>query len=698
MKASILIVHFGEAKPTLKCIKSIEKSGAKDYEIIVVDNNLTDKDCPRFKNVRYFKSKLNNYCHALNLGFKKAKADIVVVLNPDTEVRKNWLSEIMRPFKNQKIAAVSSKILFKKNGRINSLGIEEIDDFYYRDLAFNEEDDPELQQITIKFATGCSTAYRKDTVKKAGGFDEDFVMYVEDVDMGIKLRKAGYKLVTNPKSIVLHAYHGTSKGADLPWYFCNRNRFLIIAKYHPEEFADQIRQSHPYINKQFDYLYEFIKTGIFKLIKEKNHEKYLKDILVELSDIFPLDKVQNMINEIELYLGLRKPQVCLYDHALHFIGGGQKYGATMAEALQKDFDVTYISNKPITIKKLEDWYNLDLSKCKLKRIELPINKKDLQINPSKAESMIKNPFAKVEDEVLNYDFLINVNMVPHVNALALKNIFICHFPDSKKMNHFYVDNYDKIIANSKYTNGWIKNRWKLEADDIVYPPVDMKFKGGSPKKEDVILSVARFEETGSKKQIELIKEFKNLGIDDSWKLILAGGALKNSKYLKRVRNLIKRFGINAEVHENIANGDLKKLYARAKIFWHACGLGIKEKETPHLIEHFGMTTVEAMQNGCVPVVIDGGGQREIVQHGINGFKFNNTRGLKKYTLKLAESEKLRKRLSKMAQEHAKKYSKRNFQSKTNSIMNSLVKSITHSKNFIPQGHDAYKKLISSSNS
>lgn len=696
MKASILIVHFGDAKPTLRCIKSINKSGAKDYEIILIDNNLNDRDRGKFTNVRYFKSDLNNYCHALNIGFKKAKNDIVVVLNPDTEVHKDWLKEIMRPFSNKKIAGVSSKVLFKKTGKINSLGIEEIDNYYYRDLAFNEEDDPDLKIINIKYASGCSVAYRKSAINKVNGFDEDFVMYVEDVDMGIKLREAGYQLVVNPKSVVDHAYHGTSKGADLPWYFCNRNRFLIIAKYHPEKFAKQIQKSHPYINKQFNYLYEFIKVGILKLIKEGKHEKYLPKILEEVSDIFPLDRVQNMINEIELYLGLRKPRICLYDHALHFIGGGQKYGATIAEGLQKDFDVTYITNKPVTIKNIEDWYDLTLSKCKLKIIELPICKKEKLINPSKAETMAENPFAKVEDEVLNYDVLINVNMVPHVNALALKNLFLCHFPDVNRLNHFYVAEYDTIIANSKYTEGWIKKRWKLNADEIVYPPVDMQYKGKPVKKENIILSVSRFEETGSKKQLELIKEFKKLDLGKNWKLILAGGALQNSKYLGRVKNLIKMLGVNAEIYENISNSDLKKLYSRAKIFWHACGLGVDETKNPHLIEHFGMTTVEAMQNGCVPVVINGGGQREIIEHGINGFKFKNEKELRKLTMRLISSEKLREDISKMAQKTAKKYNKANFQTHLNSMVSSHIQQITHNKNFIPQGHEAYKRITSSS--
>lgn len=70
---------------------------------------------------------------------------------------------------------------------------------------------------------------------------------------------------------------------------------------------------------------------------------------------------------------------------------------------------------------------------------------------------------------------------------------------------------------------------------------------------------------------------------------------------------------------NLTNSDILKLYGEASIFWHACGLGEKD---PHLVEHFGMTTVEAMQNYCVPIVIDGGGQKEIVEHGVSGFSLH----------------------------------------------------------------------------
>lgn len=692
MKASILIVHFGPAKPTLKCIKSIKTN--IEHEIIVVDNNLDDSQRSKFTDVRYLKSRKNNYCHALNLGFKEARADIVVVLNPDTLVAPSWLEEILKPFSDPQVAGVSSKIIFKKTRRINSLGIEEIDDYYYRDAGFNEEDDPYLKPHQIDFASGCSVAYKKSAIEKVNGFDEDFVMYVEDVDMGIKLRKAGYSIMLAPDSVVYHDYHGTSKGVDLPWYFCNRNRFLIIAKHHPEKFAKQIKKSHTFINKQFDYLYEFIKVGILKLIKEGSYEKHLPDILEECTKIFPLDRVQNMINEIELYLGLRKPRIAFYDHALQFIGGGQKYGATIVEALQKKYDCTLITNKPISLSDLEDWYNLDLSKCNLKIIPLEINKKSNKINPTKADTAVENPFSPVEDEILNYDLFVNVNMVPAVNALALKNIFICHFPDGLKHNHFYVNNYDSIIANSKYTQGWIKKRWELEPDEIVYPPVDMKYIGAEIEKENIILSVARFEETGSKKQKELVKVFEKMKLQ-GWKLILAGGTMKNNRYLEQLKNMIGRRGLNVEIYENISNSDLKKLYARAKIFWHACGLGVNEQKHPNLIEHFGMTTVESMQNSCVPVVINGGGQREIVEHGKNGFKFKNEKGLVKFTRKLIESNQLRTLLANAALKSSEKFEKLKFQKHFTQIIDQYASIITLEKNFIPEAHHVYKKLTTS---
>lgn len=702
MQTSVIIVHFGDAKPTLKCLKSVYKAkkGGIKCEVILINNDknkhLKAKFKKKFPKIKYVSSKKNNYCYALNLGIKKSKGEVLIFLNPDTKVNENWLEEIIKPFKNKNVAGVSSKILFSKSKKINSLGIEDIDDYYYRDIGMNEEDDESLRLRSVKYASGCSVAYRKQALIEVGLFDEDFVMYVEDVDIGIRLRKKGWQIKTNPKSFVYHDFHGTTGNALIPSYFCNRNRFLIIAKHYPKDFSIQIKNSHSYINNRFQELYEEIRAGIIKLIKTQKEsviKKEMPKILKVMADIYPLDRVRNCVNEVELYLRLKKPSVCIYDHALHFTGGGQKYGCTIAEGIQNEYLTTLVANKNIKLKMLEKWYDLKLNKCDLKIIKLPINKKDNFINPTLAEYSTKNPFAKVEDEVLNHDIFINVNMVPHINPISLKSIFICHFPDGEKRNFFYADKYDQIITNSKYTTKWLDNKWNLKADKIIYPPADMEYKR-KIKKEDIILSVSRFEETGSKKQYEIMKMFAKLKkrypkLMKNWKLILAGGCVENSKYIKKLKEYSDSRKIPIQILTNLSNTELKKLYAKSKIFWHACGLNQNEKKTPNLIEHFGMTTVEAMQNGCAPIVIDGGGQKEIIQHKKNGFRFKNERELKKYTLKLIKNEKTLKEIQKEAKESSKKYNKKTFMKKFSKIMKDFEKDLLDEKIYKPEIHDIH---------
>src|SRR5262249_31745169 len=77
-------------------------------------------------------------------------------------------------------------------------------------------------------------------------------------------------------------------------------------------------------------------------------------------------------------------------------------------------------------------------------------------------------------------------------------------------------------------------------------------------------------------------------------------------------------------------------------------------------EHFGIVTVEAMAAGCVPVVVNKGGQREIVQHGVNGFLWNTLEELKGYTQLLARDEPLWARLSDAARLRARDFSREGF--------------------------------------
>ncbi|MDE5873212.1 MAG: glycosyltransferase [Lachnospiraceae bacterium] len=111
------------------------------------------------------------------------------------------------------------------------------------------------------------------------------------------------------------------------------------------------------------------------------------------------------------------------------------------------------------------------------------------------------------------------------------------------------------------------------------------------------------------------------------------------------------------------NEELKKLYSVAKIYWHATGMGMLETENPLEQEHFGITTVEAMNYGVVPVVVNQGGQPEIVQHGTDGFLWNDICECINYTKNLIENEEKRENMAKAAAISARRFSLEQFEKK-----------------------------------
>jgi|tagenome__1003787_1003787.scaffolds.fasta_scaffold20879305_2 glycosyltransferase involved in cell wall biosynthesis len=351
----------------------------------------------------------------------------------------------------------------------------------------------------------------------------------------------------------------------------------------------------------------------------------------------------------------------IYDHALHVIGGGQKYVATMASALQDRFDVTYLVNKDVDLGRVAAWYGLDLSRCKLRLVEIPFFARREWIDSSRVDYGMENPFDAVARASADYDVFVNANMLEKVRPRAPISVFVCHFPDLLARAHFAVDQYTIVVANSRYTSEWIRKRWGLLATLLLYPPVDAP--GPAVPKERIILSVARFEPSGSKKQIELVNAFRALRKafpDDlaGWRLVLAGGSLERNPYLRAVRSSAGSDRDGIEVRVNIPLDELLRWYARSSIFWHACGLC---ETDPQLVEHFGMTTVEAMQNGCAAVVIDGGGQREIVEHGASGFRFRTLDELCLHTLRLVRDGGLRESIQRGARERARRFGRGVFE-------------------------------------
>jgi len=176
------------------------------------------------------------------------------------------------------------------------------------------------------------------------------------------------------------------------------------------------------------------------------------------------------------------------------------------------------------------------------------------------------------------------------------------------------DCYDKLICNSLFTKNEIN---KLTSQDVtvIYPPVGVCNDPICHTKEKLICTVGRF--SPEKNMEVMIASFREVyTTNPDWKLAIVGSST-STNYLQMLKDLCKDLPV--EFHCNAPHSTLCEIYSRASIYWHAKGFDVNEKGA---YEHFGITTAEAMSHGCIPVVINKGGQCEIVDYGENGFRWD----------------------------------------------------------------------------
>lgn len=378
----------------------------------------------------------------------------------------------------------------------------------------------------------------------------------------------------------------------------------------------------------------------------------------------------NLVQRAECAMGLRRPRLALYDHALHLVGGGQKYGCLLAAALRDRCDVTLMANRPITAGQLEGWYGADLEGVEVRVVELPsTGGEEAQPDPALVRPGGTNPFNAVSAASGRYDLFVNNSMNERVLPRAPIAAAVCHFPERRPTAPFYMDRYAPLIYNSEYTAEWIRRRWGLEPDQHLFPPVE----GGPPapasERRRIILSVARFERAGSKRQLEMARAFRRLRslfprLAGGWRLVLAGGVEQGGNdYLRQVEETAA--GDPAiEIRTNLPADELAALYRQASLFWHLCGAGARD---PGLCEHFGMTVAESMRYGLVPVVFDGGGMPEIVEDGVTGYRVGGSAGMLERTVDLMADDELRRRLAAAGAASAARFGLERFAAETRQI-------------------------------
>ena len=236
MKVSIIIVNFNGKSYLTDCLDSVLQTNKVRnlvYEVVVVDNASTDGSARDLdKRVRLIKSKTNLFfTGGCNLGAKNAKGEWLVFLNPDTMVEPNWLEELVKEAKDEKLT-LQPKIKIFGTDRIDCV----IGRYYWPGFGAaigRGKQDKYTGIVKGDYANGTCLMINKSWFFKLGGFDENFRFFYEDVDLQLRAKRRGGQAIGVMKAIIYHKGSLSFKqnvSSKIVKKYYRRNRRLIIMK------------------------------------------------------------------------------------------------------------------------------------------------------------------------------------------------------------------------------------------------------------------------------------------------------------------------------------------------------------------------------------------------------------------------------------------------------------------------------------
>ncbi len=356
-------------------------------------------------------------------------------------------------------------------------------------------------------------------------------------------------------------------------------------------------------------------------------------------------------------------KICLYSPYIpQHTGGGEKYILDVAIALAKKHHVSIAVPKQYAgdasiVKKYERFLNQSLDNVFF--IPSPLGSN---------ASFIKKLFWTRQFDVMYY--LTDGSLF---FSLAKKNILHIQFPlildKSSNIEQFKLRRWQLKNTNSQFTRKIVETTWPTTIDLVHHPLVDMseiKSAITAVKKQKIILNVGRFfRQLHSKRQDVLIDMFRQLVTTypqetAGWKLVFIG-AVEDKKYLAQIKR--KKRGLPVEFYHDLNRQQLLKWYGKASIYWHATGFGINQEKHPEKVEHFGISTAEAMAAGCVPIVHGKGGQVEILGENLKDLLWLKEEACLTKTKQIIKNHKMRAKYQLIAQQQAKNFDKDIFENK-----------------------------------
>jgi GT2 family glycosyltransferase len=269
---SVIVLNYNGLAYMEDCFASL---GRLDYpadriELLLADNNSVDGSVEyvqeRFPQVRIIRFDRNyGFCVSNNMAAEQARGEFVAFLNSDMRVEPSWLTALVEALANEPDAVCAGSKVLNWDGQLvdfggtllSFLGFARADG--YQDPDLTAYDDVRY----ILASCGGAMLINRKVFLEVGGFDQDFVAYFEDVDLGWRLWILGYKVVFVPKSVCYHVHFGSSSSvpASRIQYLYERNALYTIIKNYEQKYLDRVLPLALFLQLKRAYLYAQLGEG-----------------------------------------------------------------------------------------------------------------------------------------------------------------------------------------------------------------------------------------------------------------------------------------------------------------------------------------------------------------------------------------------------------------------------------------------------
>jgi GT2 family glycosyltransferase len=271
-KVTIIIVCWNSAAYLPRCLSGLILQTYKDFEVVIVDNGSTDgstngisEKYPALEISIERLGKNHGFAAANNIGARLARGGWLALLNADAFPEPDWLEKLLKAAKDYPdFSCFSSRQIQAGNPEfLDGTG----DAYHVSGVAWRRNIDHPSDRFgrsPEEIFSPCAAAavYLREAFLKAGGFDEDFFSYFEDVDLGFRLRLHGYRALYVPEAVVHHVGSATlGMNSDFSLYHSHRNLVWTFFKNMPTRLFVKYLPAHILVNLIYVFYYMISGRG-----------------------------------------------------------------------------------------------------------------------------------------------------------------------------------------------------------------------------------------------------------------------------------------------------------------------------------------------------------------------------------------------------------------------------------------------------